>query len=79
MKQKRLIVTVSGTGDFPVDMLRYDRCTPEHETDSGLIARSFAPLYSEKLQINLLYVDREPTEARWKSFSWEIVKTEKVI
>jgi len=83
MKQKRLIVTVQGAGDIPIDMLRYDRCTPEHETDSGLIARSFFPSAfspgEKNTQINLLYVDREPTEGRWKSFGWEIVKTEKVI
>jgi hypothetical protein len=80
MKQKRLIVTVSGVSSFPIDMLRYDRCTPMHETDSGRIQQSmWRGIAGEKEEINLLYVDREPTEARWKSFGWEIVKTEKVI
>jgi len=28
---------ITGSGDFPLDMLRYDRCCPYQETDSYTI------------------------------------------
>lgn len=31
---------VMGSGEFPIDMLRYDCCSPATEEDSNLIARS---------------------------------------
>lgn len=77
--------TVTGTGQFPLDMLRYDACypagpddvfkigidrfsDPDIDADGRPVARS----------VTLTHVcppggsHWEPTDARWRSFGWEI-------
>jgi len=61
--------TVEGAGEFPLDMLRYDACHPEQETDSY------------KIYGGALHVDREiqmvgyraPSPRRWASFGWKVL------
>lgn len=64
---------VSGTGTFPIDMLRHDRCTPAHENDSAQIERSF-DRGSGRLVTHVMVKStvKAPTTARWKSFGWEV-------
>lgn len=74
------IVTVRGTGYFPIDMLRYDRCTPATEEDSGNIVRDMptAEGYSERtVDVRYEGPTKEPhvTVDRWKSFGWTVVST----
>lgn len=63
------------TAAFPIDMLRYDRATPAHETDSGVIQRSLEARWRypnpEPLTIALVGA-KPPTEARWASFGWGV-------
>jgi hypothetical protein len=64
--------TVSGTGAFPTDMLRYDACYPTDETNI-LIApyRENSEYYREKRSVNLR-ASYPPTIDRWKSFGWSV-------
>jgi hypothetical protein len=79
-------ICVRGRNAFPVDMLRYDRCTPLHESDSDVIHRSImreAGLYTgaegNRLGVTVaVRSDKPPTEARWRSFSWEVVSVDKI-
>lgn len=68
---------VEGSGEFPFDMLRYDRCWPTVESETS----RFNPLgriaYATPRQITLRGL-REPTDARWESFNWKIVKFDRI-
>lgn len=67
--------TVEGSGTFPYDMLRYDRCWPSTEAhDSGL---PYTPPHGgslDKKRITLTGLG-EPTQGRWESFGWRVVET----
>lgn len=62
---------VRGSGEFPIDMLRYDSACPATEQDSHAMRRE------EEKRVVLLRrftLDKPPTvgnEARWRSFGWE--------
>lgn len=78
--------TVKGSGQFPVDMLRYDSCAPVNfklEFDSwGKRTRAVLtdPKLCDELIVADVSSDRRPhwTSARWSSFLWGIkeLKTE---
>lgn len=79
-KQKFAIVelVVEGSGDFPVDMLRYDSCTPWSEEDSHSIA---SPQHLTPRRIHLRRFLPEgrtaanaATVGRWDSFGWKVVE-----
>lgn len=67
--------TVAGVGAFPIDMLRYDGCTPEREQDSYSIANSFREHAAHTVKLR---GPREPTNDRWESFRWRVAHHEKV-
>jgi hypothetical protein len=63
---------VEGSGEFPVDMLRYDTCFPLTENDAHVIA-----LQRGTRQVTLVrrsLVPTEPTAGRWQSFGWRIIE-----
>jgi hypothetical protein len=65
---------VEGTFDFPIDMLRFDRCWPKHESDdSASIAGSLSRIGRNfnKRAIKLVGLN-EPTVGRWSSFGWTV-------
>jgi hypothetical protein len=66
---------VEGTGAFPIDMLRYDRCLPNDEIDSMLIIESmqFDPDFTGTRTIILRCYNRRPTPQRWKTFGWKLL------
>lgn len=70
------VITVTGALPFPVDMLRYDRCTPNAETDSAVITRSLNDPMSGALTVQVQTDGRPrhwyPTAGRWESFGWKI-------
>ncbi len=73
-----MIFQVSGRGPFPLDMLRYDRCSPASECDSAQIRKTFQRGDSEERAINLFRPDLPnavlaPTEGRWDSFGYTVV------
>jgi hypothetical protein len=79
---------VRGEGDFPFDMLRYDRCWPAREgEDTAYMAKAHyqrekLPLRTIKVVRYVFHRQEMPTSDRWKSFWWEVVegsvKTEKL-
>lgn len=73
MKQPAIhTYSATGTGRFPFDMLRHDRCWPLHETDAGVIERTTRPREAGQPSTVLLAGLSEPNTARWKSFGWEV-------
>jgi len=69
---------VEGTGEFPFDMLRSDQCWPA--SNAGDNIQKLAPhhrseMLRTKRQITLCSIS-EPTEGRWASFQWPVVKVE---
>lgn len=63
--------------DFPMDMLRYDRCVPATESDSYRIANALTrDVDSDKMRIRLASHGRDlfwlPHLARWESFGWTV-------
>lgn len=59
---------VEGSGEFPYDMLRYDLCWPDSETQTHYLTASRMGVRQVKLT-GL----REPTEGRWASFRWRVL------
>lgn len=79
MKRYREIrFTVEGSGEFPFDMLRYDRCFPASESDAGKMPRPHQG--SSRRIIELIAVDHDgnnrfaPTIGRWESFRWKVIE-----
>jgi hypothetical protein len=71
-------VTVEGSNSFPIDMLRYDECSPASEADAHKIQRSID--HAEPMQVTLkrlrLYgYNMDFTPGRWSSFGWRIAST----
>ena len=73
---------VTGLRRFPIDMLRYDRCTPVTGEDSFKIEDSHSLSVSRDSRIEhkcvklMCYTELKrfsPTEGRWRSFGWPVV------
>lgn len=60
--------TVTGSGPFPFDMLRYDQCWPYESEDA-------AKMSGDEIRSIVLQTDwkRVITYKRWSSFTWEAV------
>lgn len=56
---------VTGWGDFPIDMLRFDSVYPASEKDSGIIANS-------REQRTVEVEGARCTIGRWESFLWKV-------
>lgn len=71
--------TVSGSGQFPFDMLRYDRCWPVQESEMW----KFSDDGQRTLELRRYATNKNdfPTFPRWSSFGWQLdhdsVRTEK--
>ena len=69
-----------GFGDFPVDMLRYDRCHPATERDSalagGTVTLSRCLTKRQVTVSRLAEKGRKWTIDRWKSFGWQLLSEE---
>lgn len=60
---------VDGYGDFPLDMLRYDRAWPASERDSA-VAQGVPGERNRRIVVINSY--QAPTPARWASFNWYV-------
>lgn len=75
MPQRVQAYTVTGVGEFPMDMLRYDASWPSRGEDVTAITRSLTHRRGEHsrekytVRLNAL---RAPTEGRWFSFGWTV-------
>jgi hypothetical protein len=71
---------VEGSGNFPLDMLRYDSCYPVREgrDTANLCAREFSrdrlPPRTIRLRRFVFNSQQMPTTGRWESFGWKVVK-----
>lgn len=75
MAQYRHMAVISGRGDFPLDMLRYDRAFPESEEDSGTISRTYHTYETWIVKVGKVSEQKGPsawTVARWQSFGVDI-------
>lgn len=69
-------IKVLGRGDFPVDMLRYDRCVPERSEDVFSVDTRNDGRSVQLLQYCLTKAG--PTVDRWKSFGWSVDSVEAI-
>jgi hypothetical protein len=66
---------VTGTGLFPVDMLRHDSCWPTSGEEAAKIEWTFTRRLSgegRRRQSIKMRSYRPPTVARWQSFTWSV-------
>jgi hypothetical protein len=68
---------VIGSGPFPIDMLRYDCCSPATEEDSHIIERSMEGWKKWEVCVKCDLKNREWTAGRWQSFGCSIFPMEK--
>ena len=71
------VLIVEGCGDFPVDMLRYDRCVPDTEEDAHAIQRG---PYKRQVTLRRFSVNTlRATRGRWDTFGWKVLSEEPVL
>lgn len=64
---------------FPLDMLRYDACWPEHQADVSAIADPATSRFDGgKQTLVRLVSDSKPTPERWASYGWHVTTTERI-
>jgi len=70
--------TVAGSGEFPVDMLRYDRCFPNSTEDAlAILTPEKREDYTKIREVALCSTRQAaPTAGRWNSFCWGVVKVD---
>lgn len=79
-KMARVNATFRGSGPFPIDMLRYDRCWPLSQEDIAKIAESLSgdigSADAREIRVGThatLAASKDETaftNDRWKSFGW---------
>lgn len=73
------VILVAGSGEFPLDMLRYDSCVPRTQDDisklsgRGVDGRGAWPFRIVELHMFSTSKDAQPTRARWLSFGWHVL------
>jgi len=75
-KQYTHIFTVEGKYNFPLDMIRYDRCFFYSESDSYAADGTIRSFPEERVQVTLTKDAPKswvPTSGRWESFLWKVV------
>jgi len=70
--------TVEGSGNFPFDMLRYDRCWPSTQDDVTTMvphnSEHFIPIRQVTLTASANHSIWEPTTGRWANFGWPVIE-----
>lgn len=73
--KKMYTYKVTGTGQFPIDMLRYDCAWPKHESDARLFDTKYDNAEERRaVKVIELQSFHEPTRARWASFMWKVIE-----
>jgi hypothetical protein len=69
---KQVMFTVKGSGEFPLDMLRYDMCCPARTEDAQrlIVDEGWIEEVREIQLIGFTCRNTFPTVDRWKSFGW---------
>lgn len=60
--------TVEGTGELPLDMLRYCYAWPASESDANVTHHT-----EERRQVTLYSVHADSCAPRWESFGWRVI------
>lgn len=70
-----IIYVVKGRGEFPIDMLRYDRSSPFSEVDSYAISDPVNRTEEREVTLIRLNAHRgwNPGGPRWASFCWTVI------
>jgi hypothetical protein len=63
---------VTGKGEFPIDMLRYDSCWPLTSEDALKLVIEFGVPERGKMRSIRMGSYYPPTIARWQSFLWSV-------
>jgi hypothetical protein len=63
--------TVSGSGYFPVDMLRYDSAWPNGQQSATDMLSQHRGSEVPLRRVELMSI-KTPTAARWRSFGWRV-------
>ena len=66
----RFEYVVTGRGEFPTDMLRYDACWPLSSSDVAKI--DYGRSTSREARSILIASYSKPTLERWSSFGWSV-------
>lgn len=66
--------TVEGQGDFPLDMLRFDRCFPKTGFDASKIDW-YQRIETRTIELvtHVRHNQSWPGIDRWRSFGWKVV------
>ena len=69
--------TVHGSGEFPLDMLRSDRCWPAGADDAARIGAHYGVADAEDVRARVIMLETTekytPNRQRWLSFGWRVV------
>ena len=67
------IYWVTGNGDFPIDMLRYDCCWPS-ENAARMCLDTYSSTREDRMKLRTIKMHsyKEPTIDRWSSFGWSV-------
>ena len=74
-KSRAVEFTVVGSGEFPMDMLRYDGCWPidSYSAHEMSVHAMVAANITRPRRVTLRAISRTaPTEGRWQSFGWPV-------
>lgn len=81
MQGNDLHYTVTGRGEFPIDMLRYDDSRAADRVAQDIIDEHADPLADSTKEVTVHLVipfaeGRLPSAERWRSFQWSVVGLE---
>jgi len=69
--------SVEGSGEFPLDMLRFDRCWPSGAGDAAQIGAHYGMADPEAVRARTVALETAekyaPNRQRWLSFRWRVV------
>lgn len=73
------VFVVEGSGHFPTDMLRRDKCYPRNEDDSNALDRD--DWAGRRVCLERVVIGErtegaywQPTIGRWESYGWRVVE-----
>jgi hypothetical protein len=70
----RHVAEITGTGQFPLDMLRYDRAAPWEEVDSSMIERTLNPMIDRRGEWKIRITRLGEARAGWSLGRWDSYK-----
>ncbi|MBK6616281.1 hypothetical protein [Ottowia sp.] len=75
------VFTVSGHGEFPFDMLRFDECYPVNADSVNALGMSTHDVRARDSKRTVRLLSHRllaPTVGRWESFGWKVLTEEEL-